>query len=82
MDLRAFRGYAGAIRETVEAWLERITPALLAQDVDMTQFGLGIWSGLEIFNLHVHHPRIHGGEIACNKGMMNTPAWPPRPAAG
>ena len=78
MDLPAFRNYAAAIRETVESWLERITPDLLERDVDMTQFGLGIWNGLDIFNLHVHHPRIHGGEIACIKGMLGAHAWPSR----
>ena len=78
MDLIAFRGYAAAIRETVESWLDRITPELLAQEVDMTPFGLGIWKGLEIFNLHAHHPRIHGGEIACLKGLQGEKGWATR----
>ena len=76
MDLAAFRGYAAAVRETVEEWLGRITPELLASDVDMTPFGLGVWKGLEFYNLHVHHPRIHGGEIACLKGLQGASAWP------
>jgi len=78
MDLPVFRRYAAAVRQTVEAWLSRITPDLLTKDVDMTPFGLGMWTGLDIFNLHVHHPRIHGGEIACIKGMLGAPAWPAR----
>jgi len=84
IDLPAFRQYAGAVRETLEGWLERLTPELLERDVDMTPFGLGIWSGLELFNLHVHHPRIHGGEIACLKGMQGAVGWPSRrsPPAG
>jgi hypothetical protein len=62
----------------VESWLERLTPELLAREVDMTPFGLGIWTGLDIYNLHVHHPRIHGGEIACIKGLLGASGWPPR----
>ena len=81
MDLPAFREYAAAVRAVVEGWLDRLTPELLARDVDMTPFGLGIWTGLELFNLHVHHPRIHGGEIACLKGMQGALGWPARPAA-
>jgi len=78
MDLAAFRQYAAAVRQTVESWLDRMTLDLLARDVDMTPFGLGAWKGLEIFNLHVHHPRIHGGEIACLKGMQGATGWATR----
>ncbi len=78
MDLAAFKGYAAAVRETVEDWLGRMTPEVLARDVDMTPFGLGVWKGLEIYNLHVHHPRIHGGEIACLKGQQGAKGWATR----
>lgn len=76
MDWDKFRGYADAIRTLVEDWFGRLTPELLESDVDMSQFGLGMWNGLQLFELHVHHPRIHGGEIACLKGLQGAAGWP------
>jgi hypothetical protein len=70
MDWAAFQHYAGAIRGTIERVLEELKEDHLRRDIDMTQFGIGIWKGLDLFLLHAHHPYIHGGEIGCLKGMQ------------
>jgi hypothetical protein len=42
----------------------------------MSAHDLGEWNGLEIYLVHgINHPRLHGGEIACLKGMQGAPAW-------
>lgn len=76
MDLGAFRLYASAVWATIEGFMENMTYDGLRREVDMTTWDLGIWKGFEIFLLHMHHPRIHGGEIACMKGIQGAKAWP------
>ncbi len=76
VDWAAFRQYAAEVDKCVEGFLERLTPEALAKPVDMTQWGLGMWTGLSIYMLHGYdHPKIHGGEIACLKGLQGAPAW-------
>jgi hypothetical protein len=75
-DWPALQRYAAAVWETVEGYLDAVTYDDLRRDLDMSLWGLGTWKGLDIFLLHMHHPRIHGGEIACMKGMQGVPAWP------
>jgi hypothetical protein len=42
----------------------------------MSVHGLGVWKGLDIYNLHgIDHPRLHGGEIACLKGLQGAKGW-------
>jgi hypothetical protein len=44
--------------------------------VDMTRAGLGVWEGRDLLDLHgVNHPYIHGGEIACLKGLQGGAGW-------
>ena len=79
MDWAAFQQYATAIRATMGGILVGLAEEDLRRDIDMTPFGIGIWKGLDLFLLHAHHPYIHGGEIACLKGMQGKQGWP-RPA--
>lgn len=71
VDWHRLRDYGRAVRECVERHVDSLTPEGLERRVDMTAHGLGIWKGLDIVDLHgQHHVRIHGGEIACLKGLQ------------
>jgi hypothetical protein len=76
MDLEAFRGYANAVWQTIEGFMERVTYEDLRREFDMSLWDLGTWTGFDFFSLHMHHPRIHGGEIATLKGLQGLPGWP------
>lgn len=76
MDWSAFTDYVAAVRSCVDGMLEQLTDDGLAKEVDMSHWGLGSWSGLEIYLLHgLDHPKLHGGEIACLKGLQGATAW-------
>ena len=39
-------------------------------------YALGMWTGLNIYILHGYdHPKLHGGEIACLKGLQGAHDW-------
>ena len=76
MDVGAFRRYAAAVWESIEGSLDGVTYDDLRRDFDMTLWGLGMWKGFDIFSLHMHHARIHGGEIACLKGIQGLKGLP------
>jgi hypothetical protein len=76
VDWDALRTYGRAVSERIDDYLAGLTPDELEMRVDMTAHGLGIWKGLDIYNLHgISHPRIHGGEIACLKGLQGASGW-------
>jgi len=76
VDWQALRRYGQAVCECVEGYLDGVTDEELAKPVDMRPHGLGMWKGLDIYNLHgISHPRLHGGEIACLKGLQGAPGW-------
>lgn len=71
VDWDILHSYGRAVRANVMGWLDSLTPADLERVVDMRTFGLGVWPGLEIYDLHgIKHIRMHGGEIACLKGLQ------------
>jgi hypothetical protein len=71
VDWARLRDYGNAVRECMESHVKSLTPEDLERRVDMSAHGLGIWKGLDIVDLHgQHHVRIHGGEIACLKGLQ------------
>jgi hypothetical protein len=71
VDWDRLRAYGQSLREDVEAHLVALTRGDLERPVDMRAHGLGMWTGLDIADLHGHHhARIHGGEIACLKGLQ------------
>ena len=76
VDWEALRQYGREVGRWVEGYLDTLTTTELERRVDMSAYGLGIWKGLDIYNLHgISHPRLHGGEIACLKGLQGAPAW-------
>jgi hypothetical protein len=69
------RAYARDVHAWLLASLDRLTEADLQMPVDMTLSpggaGLGRWKGIDIYFLHgCGHIYIHGGEIACLKGIQ------------
>ena len=76
VDWKALRRYGRAVRQCVEGYVDSLTMDELERRVDMSAHGLGIWKGLDIYNLHgIDHPRLHGGEIACLKGLQGVSGW-------
>ena len=77
-DWKMLRTYGRAVHQEVFRHVEGMTPEDLERRVDMTPYGLGVWTGLEIFTLHgINHPRLHGGEIACLKGLQGAAGYTP-----
>ena len=80
LDWDAFRRYAREVHRCVERYLASLSTAELERRVDMSARGLGIWKGLDVYNVHgIYHPRLHGGEIACLKGLQGGHGLPPLP---
>jgi hypothetical protein len=70
------RRYGQAVHAAVVALLDGLTAADLDRPVDMQRVGLGMWEGRELLHLHgIEHVRIHGGEIACLKGLQGGTGW-------
>jgi hypothetical protein len=75
-DWGKLREYGLAVHEEVLRHVDSATDADLERQVDMTPHGLGMWKGLEIFTLHgINHPRLHGGEFACVKGLLGVEGY-------
>jgi hypothetical protein len=76
VDWPNLRRYGSDVRQRVEEYVDSATDAELTKRIDMTFAELGIWAGLDLFNLHgINHIRIHGGEIACLKGLQGGRGW-------
>jgi hypothetical protein len=76
VDWAGLREYGQAVCECVEGHVDSLTPEDLERRVDMSAHGLGIWKGLDIVDLHgQHHVCIHGGEIACLKGLQGAQGY-------
>src|SRR5262249_13552843 len=71
IDWTALRAYGRAVHGWLEGLLASLSEADLERPVDMSEFGLGQWKGIDIYVLHgSRHARMHGGEIACLKGLQ------------
>ena len=67
---------AAEVEKCVEGFLARLSPEALSRPVDMTPWGLGMWTGLNIYILHGYdHPKLHGGAIARLKGLQGAAGW-------
>lgn len=78
VDWPLLHSYGRAVWRSIDARLDSLTVEDLKRDVDMTHSDerLGVWPALEIYNLQgVNHPYLHGGEIACLKGMQGAAGW-------
>ena len=83
VDWALLRRYGRAVGECLERYLNGLSEEELQLRVDMSAHGLGVWKGLDIYNLHgISHPRLHGCEIACLKGLQSVPAWQDRWRSG
>ncbi|MBI1885904.1 MAG: DinB family protein [Chloroflexi bacterium] len=77
VDWEGLRRYGQAVRRCLEGRVDSLTMDELEWPVDMSAHGLGTWKGLDIYTLHgIDHPRLHGGEIACLKGLQGVIGWP------
>jgi hypothetical protein len=53
-----------------------LDPAELDRKFQMIPERLGIWTGLDVLDLHCgKHIRMHGGEIACLKGLQGAKGY-------
>jgi hypothetical protein len=77
IDWGALHTYGRAVQRCVEVYADRLSVADLGRPVDMRPWGLGMWDGLAAYKLHgFGHVKIHGGEIACLKGLQGSRGWP------
>jgi hypothetical protein len=42
---------------------------------DLSTPDIDVWRGIDIVRLTLHHPRLHGGEIACLKGLQGAKGY-------
>ncbi len=82
INWEALRDYGRDVRRCVEALVDSVTMADLERRFDMKYWGrdangalvdvnLGVWKGIDVYTLHgVDHITMHGGEIACLKGLQ------------
>jgi hypothetical protein len=76
VDWELLREYGRAVHKAFLESLDELTDAHLDMPVDMTRSGLGMWEGRDLYELHgSNHPHIHGGEIACLKGLQGGTGW-------
>ncbi len=80
VDWEVLHQYGREVRRCVEGYLDTLSVVELERRVDMSAYGLGVWKGLDIYILHgINHPREHGGEIACLKGLQGARGYPRAP---
>ena len=76
VDWEMLRQYGRAVHAQFLGSLDDLTDFHLNMPVDMTRSGLGMWEGRDLYELHgSNHPHIHGGEIACLKGLQGGIGW-------
>jgi hypothetical protein len=73
VDWPVLRRYGEAVRGVVVDVVGTLSAEDLARRVDWSGYGLGVWTGLEVVDLTVcRHVYMHGGEIACLKGLQGS----------
>jgi hypothetical protein len=71
IDWPALREYGRAMSAYVIETVDALTQTDLDREDHMTAPGLGMWKGIDIVRLTVgRHIWMHGGEIACLKGLQ------------
>lgn len=72
----ALRAYGAAVGAYVIEAVDALTEADLQRVARLTTPGHPIWSGLDVVRLTVgRHPAMHGGEIACLKGLQGVKGY-------
>jgi hypothetical protein len=70
------RDYGRAVHAWLIGSLDALTEDDLGRPVDMTRSGLGMWRGRDLYELHGwRHVYMHGGEIACLKGLQGAKGY-------
>ena len=68
--------YGHAVHKWLVGSLDKLTEDDFELPVDMSRSGLGMWTGRELYDLHgVRHVYMHGGEIACLKGIQGAKGY-------
>jgi hypothetical protein len=68
--------YGRAVHEWLVGLLDQLNEDDLERPVDMSRSGLGTWKGCDLLALHgITHVYIHGGEIACLKGLQGAKGY-------
>ncbi len=76
IDWPALREYGRMIREFVISTIDSLTEEDLERATNLSTQDIAQWHGIDIVRLTVgHHIRMHGGEIACLKGLQGTKGY-------
>lgn len=78
------RAYGRVVERFMAELVESVTVAELDRGVEMgatkdgKQVSLGAWKGIDFYSLHGwNHIKMHGGEIACLKGLQDGVGYRP-----
>jgi hypothetical protein len=76
IDWTALRDYGRAIKDLVTSTIDSMTEEDLQTVTELSTQDIAVWHGIDIVRLTVgHHIRMHGGEIACLKGLQGTKGY-------
>lgn len=76
IDWEALHNYGRAISAFVVETVDAMTEADLEMVADLSTPDIEVWHGIDIVRLTVgHHVRLHGGEIACLKGLQGAKGY-------
>jgi hypothetical protein len=76
IDWPALREYGRVIADFVTSTIDAMTEADLEIVTDLSTPDIPVWHGIDIVRLTVgHHIRMHGGEIACLKGLRGSKGY-------
>lgn len=71
IDWEALHAYGRAMSAFAIDTVDALTERDLETEADLSTPDIELWRGIDIIRLTVgHHPRLHGGEIACLKGLQ------------
>jgi hypothetical protein len=77
-DWATLRAYGRAVEQEFLRTVEALTLDDLAREFQMMPAELGTWKGIDVFLLHgSSHVYMHGGEIACIKGIRGLEGYRP-----
>lgn len=63
--------YGREVQRCVEQLVDSLTMADLERRFQMVPTSLSVWKGIDVYTLHGWgHVKMHGGEIACLKGLQ------------
>ena len=76
VDWQALRAYGRAMSDFAIATLDAMTEDDLELVADLSTPDIAVWHGSDVIRLTVsYHVRLHGGEIACLKGLQGAKGY-------